>query len=681
MEGLSPEVPGVCVVTETSSALTMARTSGNPFGQSVYEVKQATPADASVMGHVRLRKTAWPLSQPDWFYKPNIASPYVGLRHNQYISGVDVFFQGGGSPGIWLVGPLQAFQQARYYEHFIAFDWVSIPDGTPIDIWIVVAPTGFIPPESPAHAPTIEVWLSAGSYFPMSRALRLPVGNFGSVYAGVAEDSVSLFIGNGAAVASTLYVEDWGVYPDFRVAIDNGDPRTAHEVAYAVSSPTSYRASSKKEPEGWDFVSSGVTTSRAFGYQPGNRAASQSLRVTKEGLGYARYERDEPLLASAAESSLEVFCAGLPSTYDGNVFGAGIELDDGTHIFRVAMLREGTGVYSLGIAIDGGQSSDSSYIGRYVIDFQSLRVIRLTVDKARDRVRLYVDGSLALSIPISTTTWPASAGTAAARMGHILTVSSSGRFDLVFSNLYTTASSFDAASDAGLPPSPFVLGATAGNTAEAGLVLHKTNFGVPFSGVHYSAPIDMDPYCGAWAEFSVKVEHYSDSHGTDLATMSSTGIGVTMHFGQSLLTFVFVDSGAAGRYVGVIPGSGSIDDLVNQTRLGRKFSTPFDWMEKQTYRIHYKPYDTIEVWVGSVVSSPQIVIPWSEGFDLPTVSGTSGITFGHISSDESGQSRWDFFRFGGPTGYDVKVEQLFPTDPAPYHYGGRSAYLLQFIDG
>jgi hypothetical protein len=682
MEHLSPEVSGVCTVAESSSSLSLTRVGGNPYGKSVYEVKQPLPVSANVMGHVRLRKEAWPLSQPDWFYKANTASPYVGLRHNQYTSGVDVFFQGGGSPGLWIVGPLQAFQQVRYYEHFVAFDWVSLPNGTPIDIWIVVAADGFIPPASPAYAPTAEVWAGAGSYIPASRLVRLPIGNFGLVPGGVAEDSVSLLFGNGSAVASTINIEDWGIYPDFRVAIDNGDPRTQHEVVFSAASPTTYRAATKKEPEGWDFVASGAATSRTFGYQPGNRAASQALRVTKTGTGYARYERDEPILATATEASLEVFCAGLPTTYDGNVFGAGIELDDGTHVFRVMMLREGTGSYSLGLALDGAPNADASYFSRYVIDFQSLRIIRLTVDKVRDEVRLYVDGNLVLSVPLSTTAWPATVGTPAARMGHLINVNSTGRFDLVLSNLYTTASSFETAPDGGLPPAPFVLAATTGNTATAGLVLHKTDFGVPFSGAVYSAPIDMDPYCGAWTEFSVKVVHYSDSHGTDLATVSSTGVGVKLNFGQSLLTLVFVDSGSAGRYVGIVPGSGSIDDLVNQTQLGRKFSTPFDWTEKQTYRLHYKPYESIEVWVGSVVSSPQIVIPWSDGFDIPAITlGTSGITFGHISSDESGQSEWDFFRFGGPTGYDINVEQLFSADPAPYHYGGQSAYLLQFLDG
>jgi len=685
MEGLSPQVDGVCTAFEWVNSLELDRLNGNPFGKCVYDIKQAVPADASVMGHVCIIKAAWALSQPDWLYKPNIASPYIGLRHNQTITGVDVFFQGGGTPGIWICGPLQAFQQVRYYEHFVAFDWVALPDGTPIDIWLVMATTGFIPPQSPAYAPTAEVWVGAGNLIPTSRVLRVPMGALGFVFEGVPEDSVSLLFGNTSAVSSSIFIEDWDLYPDFRVAIDNGDPRTSHEVRYSVASPASYRASSQQEPEGWDFVVSGATASKEFGYQPGNHSLSQSLRVTKSGTGYARYERDEPILATATEASLEVFCTGIPTTYAGNVFGAGLELDDGTNVYRVIMLRgTAAGVYYLGLASGGSPVSDLSYTDRYEIDFQSLRLIRVTVDKVRDEVRLYVDGALALTVPIAGRSWPTSGGTAAARVGHILSIASAGRFDYVFSNLYTTAFSFEASllPDAGLPRSPFVLTATPGNTATAGLTLEKADFGVPLTGVYYSAPIDMDVMSGAWVEFSMKVSHYTDRYGGDLATHASTGIGVKMNFGEYLLTFICVDSAAAGRYVGVIPGSGSIDDLLNQTTLGRSFSSPWDWLEDQTYRIHYKPFESVEVWVGSVVTAPQIVIPWKDGFDLPDINlGTTGVSFGHISPDESGTSVWHFFRAGGPTGYDVGVEQLFSEDPAAYHYAGKAAYLLQFLDG
>jgi hypothetical protein len=146
----------------------------------------------------------------------------------------------------------------------------------------------------------------------------------------------------------------------------------------------------------------------------------------------------------------------------------------------------------------------------------------------------------------------------------------------------------------------------------------------------------------------------------------------------------FFDCGIGGRKIGVVPGSGSESDILNQTPLGIKFSSEVDWTVLNQYRVVVQAFQSIRVWAGSFMAEPLITIPWrnaTDGFDLPLDVTTPGVAFGHFNHftlPSSSTTKWKFFRWGHSNGYEVAVGQKFSSGVPSYAFGGKAFILSEF---
>lgn len=185
-------------------------------------------------------------------------------------------------------------------------------------------------------------------------------------------------------------------------------------------------------------------------------------------------------------------------------------------------------------------------------------------------------------------------------------------------------------------------------------------------------------------DFKVQVAGYTDETGRVNAPLTSVDAGIVIYLGNKRVRLGFFDCGLNGRKIGVIPGSGSEVDILNQTPLGVKFSTDVDWTVMNQYRIVVQAFQSIRVWAGSFLADPIITIPWrnaTQGFDLPLDLTPSAVGFGHFNHfalPSSSTTKWKFFRWGHSNGYEMAVGQKFPLGVPSYAFGGKAFILSDF---
>jgi hypothetical protein len=188
----------------------------------------------------------------------------------------------------------------------------------------------------------------------------------------------------------------------------------------------------------------------------------------------------------------------------------------------------------------------------------------------------------------------------------------------------------------------------------------------------------------AQIDFKMQVVGYTDDLGRVNAPSTSVDAGICIFLGNKRLRLAFFDCGIGGRKIGVVPGSGSESDILNQTPLGIKFSSEVDWTVLNQYRVVVQAFQSIRVWAGSFMAEPLITIPWrnaTDGFDLPLDVTTPGVAFGHFNHftlPSSSTTKWKFFRWGHSNGYEVAVGQKFSSGVPSYAFGGKAFILSEF---
>jgi hypothetical protein len=379
-----------------------------------------------------------------------------------------------------------------------------------------------------------------------------------------------------------------------------------------------------------------------------------------------------------------------------NVFGAGFGVEDGSKLYRLVTL-ENDAIRTIGLTKDTADPTDivaSYYIPDEDVDWRSLKHIRLTVDRRRVQIRMYVDGELSMTVPMGSTFPPSASSRARVFAGHLVAEDSLGDMNiasLVYLNRYKAWEIEDGLDpvvslvSTTEPSNAFVLessGANSSVTVNAdSMEIAKGDTDIGTKNF-FTKPEDLADTHGVITDFSARVTLCTDKGGQQFPVNCWTGAGVRLFFGNKVLTLGFFDCGVFGRRVAVVPGAG-IQEITQLTALGKKFSAPIDWTEMRQYRIQYRAFDSIKIWTGSLVTDPAIVIPWrndTDGFDLPVDLTPTSLAFGHFDESLSSTTEWEYLRWGQLNGYEISVVQEYPDGLKDYLFDGKAFIITEFSE-
>lgn len=676
--------------------------------------------DAAVLGYFKFKsKTAWSLATRHWCNLTNMTGMYFGLEYGPSNTICWAGLRGGGGGSLVIGGPMQLFNTARpAQQEFPAFNWLAQPNNTVLEMWIVFSKEGYPTPFSPTRTPIVEVWTKRGGVdtVPVCHtfASPIPVTLLGTFPETMAEfpnfrpapsDQVTMFFGNVGSGADSLELDDWALFPDYRVAAIEGDAVGKNKLTIRADSPVSYNCVDGRPqdvvPARWfTMADAGFLAPSAELYRSPHRAEPSFVVLNKTLDGGAGFYRSEPRLENLDDgASIEAFMSAEVVSIPAESVGAGLAIDDGVNLFQVVMLQSATR-RTFGLSKTGGVGdlvndyfTPAADQDKY-LDWRSLKLVKLVVDRIRGRVSVFVDGVRYIDEALAS--MPASTSPTGGRVafGHLESSSAKAKHNVAFLNYQTryVAWELDEQLLPSATPAVFTLDAVGTGSQVLSpaapdateLRIAKADFNSLNSRRFYRRLLPtFDERRGAQIDFRVKVLGYTDINGTVFAKKTQVGSGVQLFLGNKSLGVHFYDCGANGRVVGILPGSGNWEDIVNQTALGKSFSYPVDWAVSTLYRVMYKPYDKIEVWVDNVPSGPVITVPWrndTDGFDLPQDVTIAGIAFGHFNEDVASTTAWEFFRYGISNGYEVAIEPLFESPLKGYLFGGRTLVQSEFSE-
>lgn len=707
-------VTGAAAKSVSGGNLLITRVTSDLGERAVYEVSNPITDSSSVMAYFRVRKkNAWSrMNNPDWCNLTNMTGAYFGLEHGVFNNALYAFLRGApGGPGYLVIGgPLPGFLMSRPAQESIALDWTSLAEDDPIEIWIYFNQDGYPSPFTPAHTPIVEVWARLGGVggAVLLKRLGAQFAQFPPISSNLynsrvgPSDQATIIFGNLGSSGDVLEYEDWALYPDCRVAVSEGEASANHALNVSPDAPITYRSKDNLLPEeavpGRWFHIGALPTNASLSKQPGRVSSPQYVTIPKTTGLLTGYEREEPRLEQLQEGAMvEAFLSAddVAAAVTDGVFGAGLSIEDGSKIYRAILLYSNS---SKTIGLKKLASDISDLVPGYlvpnvagvakVVDWSSLKVFRLTVDRKRARIIISVDETVLSDLPLSTP-MPVAAATGKVKFGHLDAGALSGSLNVQFLNYLSRYQAWEMGDvktpDDGTLAIPFTktLSGTGTSTILANnpLVINKQSFGTVGSKLIFSKTQDLGDTKGILVDFKAKVVDYTDDVGRHFQPETDVGAGVTLFLGNKKMRLGFFDGGTRGKYIGIVPGSGSVADLITQTPLGRQFSSAINWTNNYLYRVIYRAHKSIEVWVNTVTGSPLISIPWrsdTQGFDLPTDLTSPSVSFGHSEEGPSSKTEWEYFRWGQSNGYDVTVRQDYAIGYQPYLFGGQALVLSDF---
>jgi hypothetical protein len=691
----------------TSNTVVLTRNSGTGNAQGIYEISSPIDPGSSLLASVRfiVHPTTWHGMIADWAAGTNVQPPYLGLENGIFNTGIFAFLC---DEGLSIGGPLQSFGTSRPGAAFLTWNWKALAEGSVVELYF-----GFNLYTNPYQ---VEIWKRdpSDTYpVPLGAVAISALGTFPSdplwqnSRSGPSE-MATLYFGNAANTAGdAVEVVDWALYPDYREAIIAGNATTDIDLELVADLPITYSAASNKLPTvgpGRWFASGGASSSLT--YQPGQRSSAFAAKVPKNGgSGMTGFYREEPVITQISDGAMiEAFMSVTERQADGHALGFGIGVDDGVNFYRLLAVDSGTHkTYGLLKSETQYANVDTGYtIPTVDQDWSSPKLVRLWVDWARGAVKAFLvdEDTPVLSLPISEPDpgFPASlnAGIAKLWFGSLVSGSPSADGNFSFVNYCSNYKSWES-SDHALPTvgSIYVaetLSDFSGSftlESDGSLLISKESFNTAGSYRFYNGTgpdtLPLDARKGVQVDFRCKVVDYKNSNGRLLSPNTALGCGITVYLANQELVVGFYDCGIYGRKIGVLAHGATDADIINQTELGKAVSASWDWTQMSTFRIVHQPYNYIKIWGGTVLGDPLISINWVDattGFNLPALVGapvTNGVAFGHFSGDTASSTLWEYVRFGGSSGYDVSIEQVYDgvTPPASAS-GGRVLLLANF---
>jgi len=809
----------------SSGSVVLTKTSNSLFEEGIYRLQFPIEQGASILGYFKFRKkSAWTTYNPDWCSLSNMVGMYFGLEHGTFNTAAYAFLRDNGTGGsIVFAGPLPGYSAARPGQTELGQDldpvtggnqgWMGLADNSVIELFIRF--NTFV---TPFRA---ELWTRiASSPLPVFQGSILvgALGQFPSTLftngrSGTSE-TASLFFGNIGRTGDILQLDDWGLFPDFKSSVRNGLATSDSEVLTLPDLPMRFRAKDGISPTevkvGRWFESGSLPMSSSFFYQPGTFLKPQHISISKEVGGGMVFKRTEPRLEERADGvMIEAFVSAESISRIGDLVGGGFGFNDGLNLFQIAPLETVTEKNWGLLTSTALASSTAGYLtpaGQY--DFRSPKLLRLLLDRRREKVSVEIDDVEVASAPtsskaeiLSTTqtlpltsftgttlntqvsvdggvTWiPRShtfgstptdvAGIVSAlnadavwkgsgpseieavdrgaffsirtlATGSLMgigvlasTAIGTGKLSLSIQNSFGGQTSFPLSgsstghvefghpsslayeskfnlssltylsrflswhSEDSLKPDSVALPSatrftynTTGLNIETATPSEFTLTKGEFSGSSFKAFYKKDQSLtdvgSVQVDFKVQVSGYTDNLGRVNAPSTAIDAGICIFLGNKRLRLAFFDCGIGGRKIGIVPGTGSEVDIVNQTPLGIRFSSEVDWTNLNQYRVSIQAFQGIQVWAGSFLADPLITIPWrnaTDGFDLPLDVTSPGVAFGHFNHftlPSSSTTKWKFFRWGHSNGYEMAIGQKFSSGVPSYAFGGKAFILSEF---
>ena len=681
-----------------SGSLVITKTTNSPSDACVYAIRARLTTAASVLGYVKFRtNSAWQTQSPDWLDKTTVVCPYFCLENGQHNTALYVFLRkDGGSSKIVVGGPLLGLTAERPHETSIDVDWAALPDNSVIELWMHFNQYG------PSNLPIVELWVKLPSdsgpvvkhTTNTSNLEHFAPEENGYFNARVGpDDFATLYMGNAGLTGDVLTIDDWALFPDFRSAIKEGVQSQDHTFAMVSDLDSPYVASDGKlptatTPKRWFPVSAWSDLQERL-VTPGWAPKPSHAALVKSVDEPSGLERYEPRIAKRVDGFMvEAFMsADRTSVATDQVLGAGFGVDDGEKIFQVVTVFDPTITVGVSKTLDSPGDAASYHLPGQSVDWRSRKLIRMTMDRHRDELKVEVDDETVLTLPVSTSDFPTtSIGDGKVYFGHLVNVQERGELRVSYLNYLNRYKAWEA-TDLDLPEVaaiPFDLVENGNGGVDSGLstgelTIRKTDVDTAGTYRYYSRSESLNGSDGLYLDFAARVVNFNGVDSTLMTRGVWTGAGIKINFGANSMTLGFFECGVYGRKLGIIPGSGSIDDILSQTALGRAFSTSADWLYSDRYRVLYVPGKYINVYKGSLMFPPAISIPWensTSGFDLPMDDTEASITFGHYDENTASVTAWKYIRFGQGNGQDLSVTQNFPEGLQSHHFGGKAFYLV-----
>ena len=692
-------------VTLQGQDLVFLKPSSAQDEKSIYEITSDIDTGASVLGYFRfLVNHSWDVSAKPWSTAP-VSGVYLGLEHGEFNTACYAFL---GNHVLVTGGPLQLWGAPRPSQQNLTHDWSALAQGTELEIWVYFNLFGYPTPFSPAYTPVAEVWARAiGVDAVPVRLCRLPVGTLGhfpvinegtSNYRSGPSSTARLFFGFSGHTGESLILQDWALFPDYRVSVSEGEALPGSSFDALPDAPVEYRAEmglpAEISPGRWMFMSDSgaVRPSASPSFTPGKKKSPTYTSLSKTVSNASGFEKQEPRLETREGFMAEAFLAGQQNVRASDQTGSGFLVEDGQRTFRAGLLATPTDMTVGLLTSIGTPDLYTTWLyphtgsgGIQDVDWSSLKKVRITGDHIRGKASLYIEDEFSGEVDLSLMPAAAPGSPGRVAFGHLVPVDSTGELQVAYLNYLTRYQAWEGR-DGLLPTAaPYLFTQVARGTVDTqilddSIIISKKDFSVVGSSNYFSLDTDFDESMGVLVDFQAKVETYTNLSGYGFASPCWTGAGLELLLGTKKLHLGFFDCGTFGRKIGIIPGSGTVNDILNQTDLGRAFSAPVDWTEVQNYRLVYKAYDRIEVWVGNTAGQSVLTIPWTPiGFDLPEFLEPAAIRFGHFDSYASSQTKWGYVRFGQSAGYEVAVQHQYSEFPG-YLFGGRVVVLPEFSE-
>jgi hypothetical protein len=677
----------------------------------VYEIQLPIDTYGSVLASVSFRvRASWSKDSRYVCDLDNIAPIYLGLEYGVRNTGLFVFLRDDGAGGsLVLGGPLLAYNQARGAETEIpGVGWTTLSDGDIYTVFFYID----------AGTQTAQIWVqnpSDSAPTPIDPALPLSMlGEFRPADSSFSQRrsgpslSATLYFGNMGGAEDLVEITDWAIYPYAPLGIMNGEGQLSHSYRRRPDLPYSFFATDQRLPvdQGlgrWQ-VSGTVLPEISFWYQPGRKTVPLYATIHKEALhGEARISRLEPRLTTRQDGfSVEAWMSGKLNALINADTGLGIRVSDGAQVFQLIALDTEL-QRSLGIVKNTGLAGDVAH-GYYTastddvmswVDYRTLKLVRLTVDRRRGELRLFVEDmdTPFLTVPLASEFPTDVQQQGRIDIGHLSNAPTLGDVNVAsinYLNHYLAWEKEDSLPSAA--PVSFELLEEGGGTAvmqDSKLAIEKTSFGPGDGrGISFYRPGDFTLHRGFQLDFRARVSSYTDASGASNAPNQWTGIGATVFFGRQesplnnpfRIHIGFFDCGVYGRKIGIIPGNGGLEDeIIQQTAIGRLYSTDADWMQMKSYRLVYRPYHRIEVYGSNyIMDTPLISIPWDQFTPHPDdTDAEPGIAFGNFNSHNYCISEWEYLRWGVSSGFDFELLQephgdTYFTDA----FGGRALAII-----
>lgn len=651
---------------------------------SVFEISRVLGHSRPVMAFVQLHVNhSWGVGSPGWCSLGNMAAPYMALEYGPLNTALYVFLRNVAGVGSLVVGgPQPTAGAARGGQATIAYDWVSlIPDGDTLNLifWI----------DAGNDAWKLQAVSAAGVTTDITTGYLSTLGTFPSTGANrrvSTSDQARLIIGSGYKTDAVKFA-DWALFSDVRSVFEAGRPGVEAETVLRPNSPLTFepwRGILPGDVESPWFTAGTLTVSletEANSADPGILSL-EKLSLTDSGSLW----RGEPDLSGGF--TFEMSATLVSSAQDGDTTGCGVyaEPTTGKAVFLAFLLVSGT--RKIGLWKGGGigvSRTDSANYYLADVDWSVRRNYAVTYDTLRDKVTVFVDSAPVITKTISSDLGTPLATGARVYVGFPEVGATAGSLSVYALRLATGSKAWDAV-DAALPSSGGLFNLVWGGSATTNMVGGKAKLVTGPTGGYafYSKAVSFDSAGGFRVDATVAVPAATDSHGVAFPPNANTGVGIRVYTGTQVVRVGLYDCGVHGRKIGVVPGSGSEQDILNQTELGRAFSAPWDWTAEVHIRVELVMYDAVRIWVGSVDSPNPVLItfPWigsTDSFDLPSDVTSPALEFGHLDPGPTSTSDWGRVEWAVSRGYDISARPVY-SGILDHLFGGKIFVLTEFTE-